>query len=253
MIGIVAPAGPYAAALAELPLSAHRVDRPDGSIVVVPGTDGWVDAALAAVSAGAVALLIADPAFVPAADLRRLAEVGIPIIIERALLRADVTADAVAARTAASGAVSPRVLVAEATASRAELSVAVRDAVGWLRILGGDRLVLVTAHEGLALLETSAGIAATLTVVANRRPGGGRITAQALGETITEVEVEGRYVGVTTSSSVGRLIAPTRFESSERLALRRAAGVLTSLTRPLDLAELLVDTEVAALILNAPA
>lgn len=250
MIDIQAPAGRFREARAELPLSTRGVDRPKGAIVVVSGTEGWVDAALAAVSAGAVALVIADPAFVPAADLRRLAEVGIPIIIKRPLLRNDVCADAVAARTGASGAVPPRVLVAEVTASHAELAAATRDAVGWLRNLGGDKLVLVTADDGLALLETSAGIAATLTVVATRRPGAGRITVQALGETTTAVEVEGRVAGVSTSSRGGRLIAPTRFESSERLALRRAAEALTVQPRPLDLTDLLADTELVEQILR---
>lgn len=243
MIDVQAPTGSYREALAELPLSARRVDLPHGAIVVVAGGDGWVGAALAAVSAGAVGVVVADPAFVPAEDVRRLAGAGIPIIIERPLLRADVSADAVAARTAASGGVPPRVLVAEATASRAGLTAATRDAVGWLRILAGEALELVAADGGLALLETSADISATLTAVVTARPDAGRIRVQALGEVITEVEIEGRAGRLATASAVGRLVAPARFESSERLALRRAVEAFAAHTTPTDLAALAADTD----------
>ena len=243
MIDVHAPAGRFREALAELPLSARPADRVNGAVVVVPGHAGWVDAALAAVSAGAIALVIADPAAVPAADLRRLAGTRIPIIIERVLLRADVSADAVAARTAALGGVPPRVLVADVAASRAWLSAATRDAVGWLRILAGDALTTVAADDGMALLETSGGISATLTAVVMTRHDAGRIRVQALGEVITDVEVEGRTAGLVTTSPAGRLIAPSRFESSERLALRRAVEALAAQTAPTDLADLLADTE----------
>ena len=243
MIDVHAPAGRFREALAELPLSARPADRADGALVVVPGHAGWIDASLAAVSAGAIALVIADPAAVPAADLRRLAGTRIPIIIERALLRADVSADAVVARTAALDGVPPRVLVADVAASRAGLSAATRDAVGWLRILAGEALTTVAADEGLALLETSGGISATLTAVATARHDPGRIRVQALGEVITDVEVEGRTARLATASPAGRLVAPTRFESSERLALRRAVTAVAAQTTPTDLSDLLADTE----------
>jgi len=42
---------------------------------------------------------------------------------------------------------------------------------------------------------------------------------------------------------VGRLIAPARFESSERLALRRTLDALSAQIVPNDLEELALDTE----------
>jgi hypothetical protein len=248
---VFAPAGAYRAAVAELPLSARLADAPSGAIVVVPGGPGWVDGASAAVSAGAVAVLVAGVGFESSADLRRLAEAGIPIIIERPLLRTDAAADAVAARTAASSEMSPRIIVAEAAASRARLAAAMQDAVGWLRILAGETPTLVAADQGLVLLEASAGISATLTSVATGRPGAGRIRVQALGEVITDVEVEGRATYVTTASAAGRLIAPQRFESSERLALRRALEAVAGHTVPADLDDLLADAALVERLLLA--
>ena len=126
-----------------------------------------------------------------------------------------------------------------------------RDAVGWLRIFAGDALTLVAADEGLALLETSAHMSATLTAVATARPDGGRVRVQALGEVITDVEVEGRAVRLATASPGGCLIAPTRFESSERLALRRAVGALAAQATPTDLGELVADTDLVERMLAA--
>lgn len=251
MIDIHAPEGRFREAVAELPLSARRAGRPEGAIVVVPGQPGWVDAALAAVSAEAVALVIVDPVVESTGELRRLAASGIAVIIERMLLRPDVAGDAVAARAAASGGLPPRVLVADASASRAGLPAATRDAIGWLRILAGEALELVAADEGLALLETSAGLSATLTAVMTARPDAGRIRAQVLGEVTTDVEVEGPVAQLATSSATGRLIAPFRFESSERLALRRAVEALAAHTTPSDLTDLLADADLLERIVAA--
>jgi hypothetical protein len=112
-------------------------------------------------------------------------------------------------------------------------------------VLAGQALSLIAADRGLALLETDAGIAVTLSVVATRRPGRGWVRAQALGEVITDVSVEGREASVTTATRAGRLILPTRFESSERLAVRRALVALEGGDAPDDLAELVADTEQA--------
>ncbi|SFS12939.1 hypothetical protein SAMN04487846_2590 [Microbacterium sp. cf046] len=250
MIDVDAPAGRYREALAELPLSARHAARPEGAIVVVPGRGAWVDDALAAVSAGAIALVIAGPAAAPAAHLRRLAGTRIPIVLERVLLRADVSADAVGARAATLGGMPPRVLVADVAASRAGLSAATRDAVGWLRVLAGESLTLVAADGGLALLETSTGTAATLTAVVTARSHAGRIRVQALGEVITDVAVEGRAARLATASPAGRLISPPRFESSERLAVRRAVEALAAQTTPTDLSDLVADTELVEQILR---
>lgn len=252
MIGIHTSERRLHDALAELPLSARRADGAQGAIVAVPGEAGWVDAALAAVSAGAVALVISDPVVVPAGELRRLEKSRILVIVERTLLRPDVARDAVDARAAASDALPARILAADVSASRAGLAAATRDAVGWLRIVAGESLELVAAGAGLALLKTSAGIPATLTAVVTGRADAGRIRVQGLGEVTTDIEVEGRAVRLATSSLAGRLFAPTRFESSGRLALRRALEAVAADATPSDLNDLIADTDLAERVSAAP-
>lgn len=246
-VGVVDPTGRYHAAVAELPLSTRRAERASGAIIVTAGTAGWVDVALAASAAGAAAVVVADPDFVPSAELRRL-EVGldIPLILERPLLRADAARDAADGRADA----APRVLVADGAASAARLRSVSRDAVGWLRVLAGDGLAVVAADGAFALLETGGGLAATLSITVTARPGRGWIRAHALGETITDVEVDGRAARVATASRAGRLASPIRFESSERLALRRAISAMTASDRPDDLRELLADTELVERMLR---
>lgn len=247
VVGVVDSTGRYHAAVAELPLSTRRAERASGAIVVTASTAGWVDAALAASAAGAAAVVVADPDFVPAAEMRRLEQgLDIPVIVERPLLRADAARDAADGR----GGAVPRVLVADGAASEARLRSVARDAVGWLRVLAGDRLAVVTADGAFALLETEGGAAAALSITITSRPGRGWIRAHALGETITDVDVDGRASRIATASSAGRLTSPIRFESSERLALRRAVSAVTASDRPEDLRELLADTELVERMLN---
>lgn len=259
MTAVLAPAGRFVTAVAELPLRTRAADRAAGAIVVVPGEKDWVDAGIAAAEAGATALVIADPPLSTAADIRRIASVvGVPVIVERPLLRPDVTAlartgDAGAIRAGATDRPGPRILLAEAAASRVRLPAVARDAIGWLRVLAGESLSVVAADGGLALLETTGGIAATLTVVADARSSTGRIRARALGEVITEVELEGSAARVVSASARGRLISPIRFESSERLALRRAVAATEGAESPEDLAELLADTQLVEAILVSTA
>lgn len=248
MTDVVAPAGAYRAAIAELPLRTTLVARAAGAVVVVPGEAGWVDAGIAAASAGAVAIVVADPVFTPAADVRRLAEAGIPVVVERTMLRADVVEDARRTWVGGTGWTAPRAAVVDGGAPPAQLPVVVRDALGWLRVLSGDRLSLVAVRGGLALLETGAGIASTLSVVATERPRGW-IKALALGEIVTEVDVDSRGTRLVTATAAGRLVAPTRFESSERLAVRRALAAVEAGERPEDLVDLAADAELVERIL----
>ncbi len=251
MTGVLAPVGRYRAALAELPMSTRLVHHASGAIVVVPGVPGWVDTVLATATAGAVAVVVAEPAFVPSAELRRLERAStIPVVVERPLLRPDVILDA---RTARTGEPAPRIVAADGAARGSKLAIVARDAVGWLRVLTGEELAFVAADGALALFETLAGIAATMSVVVTERPGDGWIRAQALGETIIEVEVEGHGSRVTSATAAGRLTAPVRFESSERLAMRRALSSSATGDWPDDLGELAADTElVERTLLAAP-
>ena len=248
------PPGRYRAALAELPLSTRVVERPGGAIVVVPGDVGWVDAALDAAAAGAIAVVVARPAFAPAADIRRLAGRCRGAGGRRARPPAAGFGGGCRSRsTTDAGWAAPRLLVADGSAPRELVPVVARDAVGWLRVLAGDDLDVVAADGELALLETRGGIAATLSVVATSRSGGGSIRARALGEVLTEIEVDGDRTRVRTSTARGSLSAPDRFESSARLAVRRALAALDSGEPPDDLRELAADTELVERILaSAP-
>jgi hypothetical protein len=251
MIAVHTTLAAYRAAIAELPLRTRLGDSPAGAIVVVPGDAGWVDAVLAAAEAGAAAVVVADPALAPAADVRELADrMTVPVVVERALLRPDV-ADAARAARADSGAVAhPRAVVLDGAAPEALLGVVTRDAIGWGRVLAGQT-PSPTAGDGLlALLETPAGTPVTLCLVTTRRPGRGWVRAQVLDEVTTEVSIEGRESRVVTATASGRLTAPTRFESSERLALRRAVDAMDAGGRPDDLAVLAVDTDVAERVVS---
>lgn len=254
MTDVQAPAGRYRTALAELPLSTRRVQRPGGAIVVVPGDVGWVDAALTGAAAGALAVIVARPALAPAADIRRLHDgAGVPVIVERTLLRPDSAGDAAAGRSAEGGWSAPRLLVADGSAPRALIPVVARDAVGWLRLLVGDDLDLVAADGGLALLQTSGAIAASLSIVETARTGSGSFRVRALGEVLTEVEVHADRTRVRTSTARGRMTAPPRFESSARLAVRRALAAVDSGEPADDLRALAADTALVERMLVAPA
>jgi hypothetical protein len=250
VIAVVATADAYRAAAAELPLSTRLGDRQAGAVIVVAGDPGWVDRVHAAGEAGARAVVVADPVPAPVDEMRLLAQrIGIPVVVERPLLRADAVADARSPRAQAATR-HPRAIVLDGAASGSRLAVIARDAVGWGRALAGGALTLVSADRGLALLETDAGVAVTLSVVATRRPGRGWVRAQALGEVLIDVEVEGRACSVAVSSVAGRSALPVRYESSERLAVRRAVAAAEADERPGDLIDLLADTEPAEEILR---
>lgn len=254
MIAVAAADGRYRAAVAELPLSTRLSDRLSGVVAVVAGDPGWVGRVRAAEEDGACAVVVADPESAPARELQLLSErMRIPVIIERPLLRADAIALAESGREQAAGSVLARAIVIDAAATPARLPVIGRDAVGWSRVLAGQRPVLVSADRGLALLETGAGLEVALSVVATERPGRGWVRAQALGEVLIDVEVEGGGCSVSVSTGEGRSILPVRFESSERLALRRAVAAVTADEPLSDLADLIADTHTAEEILRTGA
>ena len=244
MTDVRVPPGRYRTALAELPLSTRRVEWPGGSIVVVPGDVGWVDAALGIAAAGARAVVVARPSFAPAAEIRRLHDgAGVPVIVERTLLRPDSAGDAAAGRSAEEGWSAPRLLVADGSAPRDLVPVVARDAVGWLRLLVGDDLGLVASDDGLALFQTTGAIAASLSIVETARTGSGSFRVRALGEVLTEIVVDGDRTRVRTSTVRGSLVPPARFESSARLAVRRALAAVDSGEPADDLRELAADAE----------
>lgn len=227
----------YRVAIAELPLSAFAAESVEGAVAVVAGAD----AALAALAGGAAGLVVTSVDELSAEDIELVADVarGIPVVVDRLRLRTDVIGEASPPATTA------RLLTAEAAGPAKDFAALARDAVGWLRVLAGDRLSLVshsTSPSGvLALLESSGGerMPAALTLTPNRGADP-TLRVSSVGEIRIEVDVDDATRGaVITSTSVdGALIAPARLEWPARLAVRRAIAALSADRPPEDLDEL---------------
>lgn len=248
-VGIVADLAAYRAATAELPLSARAVEERRGAVVVVDGSAPWWSAAADALAAGAAGIVVAQPAAAPAEALQELSAARVPIVIERPLLRAD---EAAAAAAAIAADPPPAAMTVECHGP--SLPATLRDALGWARVLGGAPLVLRTAAfgrgRGLALLESAAGLAVSLVAGTQAgAPPSGRIRVTALGETLVELDGEVGSLSIATTDAVSRRIAPARFESSERLALRRAIEAVRVGSTPSDLSDLRHDDDLARAIL----
>lgn len=255
-IAVHTPDGPYAAAIAELPLSAHRSPERHAAIVVISGRAGWAGRLDEAVAAGARAVILREPEAGDLADLDAAgAAAAVPIIVDRPLLRSDLVDD-----VRAGAARAPALVQVECSASGAEFAAVARDAVGWARVLAGGALALEasrsTARGFSALLswpgDDSVG-GVPVSIVATRRSGTDPwIRAIALGVERTEVTIDvarGSAV-VERTSEAGRVIHPTRWESAERVVVRRAIEALESESIPsrgsAGLADLDADARLAA-------
>jgi hypothetical protein len=256
-VGVIAGLPDYIVAIGDLPRSALRVVETTGAIVVVDGSTDWWDAAARAVESGAAAVLVAEPLAVPLEAVSRLAETadgrGIPVLVHRAGLRADLVDLALAQR----GGTAPRVAVAECRATDDDLPGMVRDAVGWVRALAGGSVVAAAASRGrdagTALLRSAADRRVVGSVlVAVTSPGGAVLRVQALGETTTELEIDAALgrTELATSTGDGRLVAPARLESGERASVRRAVAAVAGRIRCRELEELLADARAAQSILD---
>lgn len=245
-VPVVAELAHYRVAVAGLPVHAAPAEAMAGSIVVVDGATRWWDAAARAVDSGAVAVLVAEPRGVPLDAVRDLATgAGVPILVHRARLRADLVAQALEHREG----LAPRAVVAECRAPAGRLVPMVRDAIGWMRSLATTPLAVASASAasagGSALLRSGEDdrVVGSL-IAAATHPEGEFLRVQALGETTTELEIDapaGR-AELATSTSRGRLVAPARYEAGERVALRRAIHAVGG-AAPSDLAELVHDEE----------
>jgi hypothetical protein len=252
-IPVLAELPGYRVAVAGLRLRAEPAHAPDGAIVVVDGRTGWWDAASDAVGVGASAVLVAEPREVPLEAVGELAaHCPVPIIVQRSRLRDDLVALAIEHRDG----VPPRVVVAECRATAAKLPAMIRDAIGWMRALADVELDVAMAAVGpvggTALLRARNGGAVGSMSIAVTTDEGAILRVQALGETSTEVEHD-EPVGrceLATSTSRGRLVAPSRFEAAERMAVRRAVDAVAHEQPAPDLAELLRDTEAASGVLQ---
>jgi len=213
----------------------------------VPGTPGWAAAVDAAKASGAIAVVVTGPVPVAPAELDALtARAGdIPIILDRARLRADVAEDA-----AGAGGGAP-LHTAQCTASATAIAGAICDAIGWLRVLSTGpvrlRSAATTAHGAVALLDAG-GDAATLTATVLATDGG-RIAVSALGVVRTDVAIATpQPARVTRDDGSGAVTLPTRWESHDRLALRRAIDAVIAGERPTDVADFAHDARLGASI-----
>ncbi len=247
MTGVVTADGEYAAAIAELPLAARRVTDVAGSVVVIDGRVGWGERLRRAADDGAAAVVLVEPASVEHGEFRAAGEPGIPVIVDRARLRPDVVADATDAAS------PPRSVQVECAAGEAELAVVLRDAVGWARLLAGGVLALrqsrLTPRAALLQFERTDAAGVPATVLLGRRDSAASwMRALALDATRTEVSIQHRVGSpiVVRASREGQTQSPLRYESTARLALRRAIAALDGGHLPSDLAELHHDSSHAA-------
>jgi hypothetical protein len=256
-LGIFTVLPSYLAAAAELAVSAALTRDVSGAVAVVPGSGDWWQGMLDARAGGAAAVVIADPAALPQKGPGAYPWPGdIPVIVERPRLRPDVVADAVRAGRGRPA----RIVTVECAAPAAGLEAVIRDGLGWARSLVRGPLTLqacsATAHARIALLDSggSAGGAMPVTLGATAAAGlhaDGLLQVLALGEVRTEVTVD-RQAGLTrleTSTEDGTLRAPERYESSARLALRRAIEAQSSGQPGTDLDELLEDMSLTRAVL----
>lgn len=247
-VEVFASLSAYRAATAELPRRARPASAPAGAVAVVDGSGRWSTAALAAIADGATGIVISRPASVPSDDMDALTAAGVPIIVERPLLRPDVAA------LAAVGAGAPAVFTVECHART--LDPTLRDAVGYARVAAGGPLALRAASfadgRGLALLDGPESLTVSLIAATQSgAPDGGRIRVTGLGETLVEVDGEAGALRVETADAASRRTAPRRWESSERLTLRRAIDAVITASVPRDIVELGLDEALAHGIVTA--
>ncbi|MDQ0678787.1 hypothetical protein QFZ30_002169 [Arthrobacter pascens] len=248
----------YVAAVAELPVSAALTDDVRGAVAVVPGSGNWWQGMMAARAGGASAVVLADPTVLPEnAFVSHLWPGDIPVIVERPRLRPDVVADAVAARRGSPA----RIITVECTAPAAGLDAVIRDGFGWARSLAQGPLRfqvgIATARGRMALLDCGSldggALAATLVgTAAGGLHAGGMLQVLALGEVRTELTVDqpAGLARLEASTEEGALRAPERYESSARVALRRAVEACSEGPVP-DLSELLEDMALTWALLDA--
>lgn len=219
MTVVVTDRADYRIAVAELPRSTRLGDSAAGAVVVVTADRGAI---LAAAQGGAAAIVVADPN-------RALPEVGAPVVLDRALLRPDLVAEAT------SGAGVPALVQVEASAARAELAATLRDALGWARVLAGGPLRLDTrlaVPDGVSAVfeaTTPSGDRVPIVLTVTHRTGSSPwIRALAIGPDRCEVtlDVARGLARVERATEGGRTRPAPRWESRERLALRRALAAI---------------------------
>ncbi len=246
----------YRVAIAELPARTAATDS-SAAVAAISGEGEWWREASEALTRGASAVVVARPGRAPIEALAALAAQArdTPVILERPLLRPD----AAEALTRVLAAEHPAAaLTIECHARSGSLTDALRDAIGWARVLAGGPLEpgprATTTAGALALLGSASGT--PVSVVAAAQPGApalGRIRVTALAETRIDIDQDGGELVVTTTDAAARRVLPARFERPERLALRRAIDASSAGESPADLEDLRHDAALADLLLSSPA
>ena len=247
----------YRAAVAELPTSARLSDHASEGVVVVPGDGPWWTSLVEAQAAGALSVVVSNPKRVPLAALEALAgfleePVSVPVVVERPRLRADVVVNALDARAG-----SPASMVTvESAASAGEMEATLRDGLRWAVVLAGGPLSYCGGGDGIFLLE-AAGASGPVPVTVGVRllTGDARdplLRVMAVGEVRTEVECgrAGASIRLKTTTGHGTTLAPLRYETSARLALRRALDACSSGERLTELDHLLEDHRLVSTLLD---
>ncbi|THG31634.1 hypothetical protein [Naasia lichenicola] len=259
-VAVHAGSAPYAIAVAELPRSARIADSVSGAIVTLGGHGRWDLGVEQACAAGAVAMIVDSPAIGSVGlDLGLVVELAsrVPLVLARPRLRPDVASDALATRRGDRGAA---IIAVECAASTAGYRAMLCDAVGWARTLAGGTLSLASAGDTgqsvAALLVADQGASShAVTILGARRDAGAEwLRAAIVGATRTEVAVQGRMrsAEVERADAEGRLRLPTRFESGERLALRRVLEAVRDQVLPTDADELRHDARLVGDFLDGP-
>jgi len=227
---------PYRAAIAELAPLVRLADAEEAGILrIVDGRGAWWDRVERLTDT--VGVVVDEPQPAPASAHERLRALGVPIIVSRRRLRADVVATVAAVSTAH--------VVVDAWGAPSEAAPLLRDAVGWARVLAGGPLELLAQAETptadiLALAQGGLGVSVTRTVGGSGV--GDTLTAVALGSHRVEVRADSAaMIEVARDDVDGRRLAAPRRESAERVALRRLRDAVRAGVRPADLDELAHD------------
>lgn len=232
----------YGAALAQLPDRVERSEGPTASILVLDGRRERPERIRALLAERPLGAILTHPGSASDVVVDLLAGAGIPVVTDRSLLRADDAAGVAG--------VPARHVVIDALAARADMRSTLVDAVGWARIVAGGALTLLasarTRESLLAALESPAGVGVALSATRLATAIGPALTVEGLGERRVAVRID-RAAGfrdVTVHGADGTFVAAARYESSERLSLRRALAAVSGEPGD-DLAELVHDRAVA--------
>ena len=250
----------YRAAVAELPASARLSDHASDGVVVVPGDGPWWTSLVEAQAEGALSMVVSNPKRVPLAALEALEALSgfleepgsVPVMVERPRLRSDVVVNALDARAG-----SPASMVTvEGAASAGEMEATLRDGLRWAAVLAGGPLSYCGGGDGIFLLEAAgASGPVPVTVGVRQLTGDARdplLRVMAVGEVRTEVECgrAGASIRLKTTTGHGTTLAPLRYETSARLALRRALDACSSDERLTELDHLLEDHRLVSTLLD---